>query len=207
MDIVAVTHHLSLEDVETAYRHGMFPMAEPRLGIFTWHRPEPRAILPLDGFHASRSLRRTLGRRRFRISYDTAFAEVMRGCAEGRPVWISEDFHRVYGALHRAGKAHSVEVWLGKDLVGGVYGVHLGGAFFAESKFHRVTDASKVALFHLVGRLWERGFALLEVQYLTPHLASLGAVEIRGREYARLLRKALALERGFAGEPPRGGLG
>ena len=118
----------------------------------------------------------------------------MRGCGEGRPVWISPDFHRIYGVLFRQGKAHSVEVWVEERLVGGCYGVHLGGAFFAESKFHRERDASKVAVASLVARLRERGFALLEVQYLTEHLAQFGTLEISDRQYARRLRQALALD-------------
>ena len=118
----------------------------------------------------------------------------MAACAEGRPAWISAEFQTVYGELHARGKAHSVEVWVDGLLAGGVYGVHLGGAFFAESKFHRVTDMSKVALAHLVSRLRERGFALLEVQYLTKHLAQFGVVEVPHREYMRQLSLALELE-------------
>jgi leucyl/phenylalanyl-tRNA--protein transferase len=118
----------------------------------------------------------------------------MRGCAAGRPVWIGREFFHVYGQLHRRGQAHSVEVWQEERLVGGLYGVHLGGAFFAESKFHRVTDASKVAVVHLAQRLRERGFRLLEVQYLTEHLAQFGTMEISDAEYMRRLREALAAD-------------
>ena len=188
---------LTPEGIELAYRHGIFPMADERSGVL-WFRPDPRAVIPLDGFHVSRSLVRTLRRGRFEVRVDTAFETVMRGCAD-RPEgsWISERFVEVYGALHRAGKAHSVEAWRDRRLVGGVYGLALGGAFMAESMFHRETDASKVALAALVGRLSERGFTVLDVQYMTPHLESLGAVEITRREYERRLERALALDRTF----------
>ena len=194
MDIVGVTREITPEMAEAGYRQGLFPMAAVGFGVITWHRPDPRAILPLDGVHLSRSLRKTLRQGRFQVTFDKDFPAVMRGCAEGRPVWISGDFHRVYGELHRRGKAHSVEVWQEEKLVGGLYGVHLGGAFFAESKFHRVTDASKIALASLVERLRARGFALLEVQYLTPHLKQFGVIEIPHRQYVKRLKAALALE-------------
>ena len=189
---------LTPEGIELAYRHGIFPMADERSGEVLWFRPDPRAVIPLDGFHVSRSLARTLRRGRFEVRVDTAFETVMRGCAD-RPEgsWISERFVEVYGALHRAGKAHSVEAWRDRRLVGGVYGLALGGAFMAESMFHRETDASKEALTALVGRLSERGFTVLDVQYMTPHLESLGAVEITRREYERRLERALALDRTF----------
>jgi len=189
---------LTPEGIELAYRHGIFPMADERSGEVLWFRPDPRAVVPLDGFHVSRSLARTLRRGRLEVRVDTAFETVMRGCAD-RPEgsWISERFVEVYGALHRAGKAHSVEAWRDRRLVGGVYGLALGGAFMAESMFHRETDASKVALAALVGRLSERGFTVLDVQYMTPHLESLGAVEITRREYERRLERALALDRTF----------
>jgi len=189
---------LTPEGIELAYRHGIFPMADERSGEVLWFRPDPRAVIPLDGFHVSRSLVRTLRRGRFEVRVDTAFETVMRGCAD-RPEgsWISERFVEVYGALHRAGKAHSLEAWRDRRLVGGVYGLALGGAFMAESMFHRETDASKVSLAALVGRLSERGFTVLDVQYMTPHLESLGAVEITRREYERRLERALALDRTF----------
>src|SRR5439155_8469791 len=154
-----------MEQVVEGYRSGAFPMAVPEAGVVTWHHPDTRAIVPLDAFHVPRRLQRTLRQGRFEVTFDQAFARVMRGCAAGRPVWIGPEFFIVYSALHRRGQAHSVEVWRDGKLVGGLYGVHLGGAFFAESKFHRVTDASKVALVHLAQRLRERGFRLLEVQY------------------------------------------
>jgi len=190
---------LTPDGVELAYRHGIFPMADEGSGEILWFRPDPRAIIPLDGFHISRSLARTLRRGIFEVRVDTDFEGVMRGCAR-RPegTWISERFVEVYGALYRAGKAHSVEAWRDDRLVGGTYGLALGGAFMAESMFHRETDASKVALTALVARLQERGFTLLDVQYVTPHLESLGAVDITRREYERRLERALALDRTFA---------
>jgi leucyl/phenylalanyl-tRNA--protein transferase len=195
-DIVGITRHLTLERVLEAYSSGTFPMAVPEARIVTWHHPDPRAIIPLDAFHIPHRLARTLRQGRFRVTFDEAFPDVMRGCAAGRPVWIGPEFHRVYGELHRRGQAHSVEVWLegadtGRKLVGGLYGVHLGAAFFAESKFHRATDASKVAVASLIHRLNERGFRLLEVQYVTEHLAQFGTIEIPDEEYGRLLREAL----------------
>jgi leucyl/phenylalanyl-tRNA--protein transferase len=183
---------------EAAYREGVFPMGEARLGVITWHRPDPRAIIPLDGFHTSRSLRKKLRKDLFEITYDKDFAGVMTGCAEGRPVWISPKIQETYLELHRRGKAHSVEVWQHGTLVGGVYGVHLGAAFMAESKFHRVTDASKVALFHLVRRLNQRSFDVLEVQYMTDHLMQFGTVEISLREYLAQLKRSLRKDCTFA---------
>ena len=190
---------LTPEGVLLAYGHGIFPMADERSGEVLWFRPDPRAIIPLDGFHVSRSLARTLKRATFEIRVDTDFEGVMRGCAD-RPegTWISERFLEVYTALHRAGKAHSVEAWREGRLVGGTYGLALGGAFMAESMFHVETDASKVALAALCSRLREQGFILLDVQYVTPHLESLGAVEITRREYERRLEQALGLPCRFA---------
>jgi leucyl/phenylalanyl-tRNA---protein transferase len=190
---------LTPEGVELAYRHGIFPMADERTAEILWFRPDPRAVIPLDSFHVSRSLARTLRRAVFDIRIDSDFEGVMRGCAD-RPegTWISERFVEVYGALHQAGKAHSVEAWREGRLAGGVYGLALGGAFMAESMFHRETDASKVALAALTSRLRERGFILLDVQYVTPHLESLGAIEITRREYERRLERALALDCAFA---------
>ena len=184
---------LTPELLDAAYRSGFFPMPDER-GIIRWFRPDPRAVMPLDAFHVSRSLQRALRKNLFAVTCDRDFAVVMRGCADRETTWITPEFMRAYGELHGLGKAHSVEVWREGRLVGGTYGVQLGGAFFAESKFHTVTDASKVALAKLVERLRERGFALLEVQWVTPHLAQFGAIEIPDREYIRRLRVALKLE-------------
>lgn len=169
-----------------AYAGGIFPMSEHRddTEVF-WVDPHMRGIFPLDGFHVSRSLARRIRSGVFRISTDLAFDDVVAGCAERDETWISEDLAALYGALHRKGDAHSLEVWNGPDLVGGVYGVTLGAAFFGESMFSRQTDASKVALAYLVDRLNQAGFVLFDTQFLTPHLASLGAVE----DYARSLSR------------------
>jgi leucyl/phenylalanyl-tRNA--protein transferase len=177
-------------NVLAAYAGGMFPMGDDDLDVIYWFRPDPRAIIPLDAFHLSRSLRRTLRRGEFRVTFDEAFTDVMSACAENRPVWITPRLKRIYAELHALGCAHSVEVWKDERLVGGVYGVQVGAAFMAESKFHRATDASKVALAKLVERLVERRFEILEVQYLTEHLARFGAIEIPLREYLERLSRA-----------------
>src|SRR5262249_26425032 len=185
--------------IEFAYRRGIFPMHDERTGELLWFRPDPRTILPLDAFHTSRSLAKTIRQGVFEVRINTDFEGIMRGCADREEgTWISEEFVAVYGTLHRLGKAHCVETWRNGRLVGGTYGVALGGAFMAESMFHYETDASKVALAALVARLRERGFLLLDVQYVTPHLASLGAVEIPRREYERRLSAPLTLDCRFA---------
>jgi len=184
---------LTPEMLEHAYRLGAFPMPDHR-GVIRWYMPNPRAVLPLDQFHASRSLQRTLRKKIFDVTFNQDFLGVMRGCAARNETWITQEFFDGYCALHRLGKAHSVEVWKDGKLVGGTYGVHFGGAFFAESKFHTETDASKVALAKLVERLKERDFALLEVQFLTDHLSQFGVTEIRHTEYMRRLKAALKLE-------------
>jgi leucyl/phenylalanyl-tRNA--protein transferase len=183
------------EGVELAYRYGIFPMGETGSDDIYWFQPDPRTIIPLEKLHVSRSLAKTLRKGHFEVRYDTDFEGVMRGCAD-RPegTWITEPFIALYGELHRRGLAHSVEVVRDGRLVGGTYGVALGGAFMAESMFHYETDASKVALKGLVDRLRSRGFVLLDVQYLTPHLASLGAVEIPHRTYLRWLQVALRMD-------------
>jgi leucyl/phenylalanyl-tRNA--protein transferase len=182
--------------VEAAYRQGVFPMSED--GVIKWYRPKRRAILPLDNFHASHSLRALIRRRPFEVTFNQAFGAVMDACADRPETWISAEFKTVYGELHAQGKAHSVEIRVDGELVGGVYGVHLGGVFFAESMFHRRTNMSKVALAELVARLKERRFALLEVQYLTEHLAQFGVIEIPDREYRARLKDALELSCDFS---------
>jgi leucyl/phenylalanyl-tRNA--protein transferase len=191
VDVVHITHVLTAADVESAYRAGIFPMADSDRGMITWHRPKRRAVLPLDTFHASHSLNALLRRRPFEVTFDRAFADVVNACADRPSTWISHEIKTVYGELHAQGKAHSVEVWVDGELAGGLYGVHLGGAFFAESMFHRRTNMSKVALAELVSRLRERRFALLEVQYLTGHLAQFGVIEIPDRKYQVRLKEAL----------------
>lgn len=177
-----------------AYANGYFPMPEPKTEEIQWYLPDPRAVLPLNKFHCSKSLSKKIKQGIFSATTDQNFVGVMQGCAARKETWINNEFIRVYSELHRLGFAHSVEVWRQKKLVGGVYGVSIGGAFFAESKFHLETDASKVALYYLVEELNKRGFSLLEVQFLTPHLKSLGAEEIPAKKYSTLLKKAVAQE-------------
>jgi leucyl/phenylalanyl-tRNA--protein transferase len=188
-----------------AYAAGIFPMAEsgddPEL---FWVDPVRRGILPLDGFHLPRRLARTLRADRFEISCDRDFIQVMRGCAEPtseRPqTWINDEILQVYSALHERGFAHSVEARIENALVGGLYGVTLGGAFFGESMFSRVTDASKVALAHLVAKLKCGGFRLLDTQFVTEHLQRFGAIEISRAQYRRLLAEALETSARFPTE-------
>ncbi|WP_425505428.1 leucyl/phenylalanyl-tRNA--protein transferase [Sphingomonas lacunae] len=185
------------ETLLLAYANGLFPMADSATDEeIYWVEPRIRAILPLDGFHLSRSLAKTVRRDRFRVTRDTAFERVMALCAEaaeGREdTWINPLIKRSYAGLFRIGHAHSIECWEGEALVGGLYGVSLGRAFFGESMFSRRTDASKVALAHLVARLRVGGFDLLDCQFMTSHLASLGAVEIPQADYLDLLYRSAA---------------
>jgi leucyl/phenylalanyl-tRNA--protein transferase len=205
-----------------AYRQGIFPMAVDTAGTIGWFAPDPRGIIPLDDrFHVPHGLRRTLKKNRYAVTFDQDFEGVIRACATLRKDgnWISEEIIQSYTQLYRQGYAHSVEVWsachlersegslggkpeiprsarndIPRRLVGGLYGVHLGGAFFGESMFHRETDASKVALVALVERLRAGKFALLDTQWLTPHLAQFGTYEITRGQYLRRLRAALALD-------------
>lgn len=177
-----------------AYRHGLFPMPAGRDGPLAWWSPDPRGILPLDGLVVSRSLRRSC--RDYRIRIDEAFGDVIRACADPRRPhgWIRADFIDAYTRLHELGWAHSVEAWTADgELAGGLYGVGIGGFFAGESMFHRRRDASKVALVGLVEQLRSRGAQLLDIQWVTDHLASLGAVEVTRAEYSRRLREAVAL--------------
>jgi len=197
-DVWAVGADLEPGTLLSAYRLGLFPMRVE--GRLVWWSPPARAVIPLDGFHVPRSLRRSA--RRFELRVDTSFEEVVRACAEpSRPGgWIDESFVTAYSELHRLGFAHSVEAWDADGLQGGLYGVACGGLFAAESKFHRRRDASKVALLGLVGLLRAAGDAgrrLLDVQWQTPHLASLGAVEITRAEYHRRLDATVALPDAF----------
>ena len=176
-----------------AYRQAIFPMSMPE-GEIGWFSPDPRAIVPLDTFHVPHGLRRVLKKAPFEIRIDAGFETVMRKCAEREDTWINEEIVESYVGLHRVGHAHSVETWREGRLVGGLYGVSIGGAFFGESMFHEVTDASKVALHALVMRLRERGFTLLDTQWITPHLAKFGAMEIPRAKYLRMLAKSVARE-------------
>jgi len=167
-------------------------------GQIEWFSPDPRAVIPLEGFRTSRNLARLCRRGFFDVRINTAFLRVMRCCADrAEGTWISEEIVEAYCELHRLGLAHSVEAWKGDNLAGGLYGVALGGAFFGESMFHRLRDASKVALAGLVERLRTRGYVLLDVQFMTEHLRRAGAVEIPRREYLRRLTGALGLARRF----------
>jgi len=177
----------------SAYAQGIFPMSMED-GSIGWFSPDPRGILPLDGVVVSRRLARLMRQQKFEIVVDHGFEDVMRACAVDRDdgTWISEEIIESYVALYRRGLAHSVEAWQDGVLVGGLYGVHLGGAFFGESMFHRVTDASKVALVALVDRLQAGGFTLLDTQWTTPHLEQFGAIEIPRDEYLARLASAMA---------------
>ncbi len=169
-----------------AYRNGVFPMAMED-GEIQWFSPDPRAIIPLETFHVPHGLKRTLKNNPFEIRINTAFDTVIRHCARRKETWINEEIVESYVNLHREGYAHSVEAWCNGALAGGLYGVALGGAFFGESMFHVVTDASKVALHALVTRLRERGFLLLDTQWTTPHLERFGVLEISRRQYIERL--------------------
>ena len=185
------------------YASGIFPMAESRddPDIF-WVDPRLRGVLPLDGLHISRSLARAMRRSAWTVRLDTDFAGVVDGCADRADTWINAEIYKLYGNLHRNGFAHSVEIWEDNQLVGGVYGVTLGAAFFGESMFSRRTNASKMALAATVDHLRQTGFVLFDTQFLTPHLASLGAMEITRRAYRRQLEHALQQQGRFASIPP-----
>jgi leucyl/phenylalanyl-tRNA--protein transferase len=185
-----------------AYSIGLFPMAESREAeALFWVEPEARGIFPLDGLMVSRSLAKTVRSDRFEIVADRAFAETMAACAERDKTWINAEILRLYGELFALGCAHSIEAYDDGALVGGLYGVSLGAAFFGESMFHRARDASKVALVHLVARLRRGGFRLLDAQFVTPHLESLGAIEISRDAYRRRLAKAVDAPADFGAWP------
>jgi leucyl/phenylalanyl-tRNA--protein transferase len=180
-----------------AYADGLFPMAERRGDpALYWVSPEQRGIIPLDDFHVPQRLARTVRSGKFTITADRAFTEVMMNCAAPAPgreeSWINDEILRLYIGLHAGGHAHSVECWQNSELVGGLYGVRLGAAFFGESMFSRRTDASKVALVHLVDALKRGGFTLLDTQFITSHLARFGAVEVPRRQYLALLHDAIS---------------
>lgn len=202
---------IDLATLLRAYAAGLFPMADDRLArSIYWVRPQERAVLPLDGFHLSKSLRKTLRADRFAVTADTAFAQVIAACAQSaadRPTtWINAEIEAAFNRLHQCGLAHSIECWMGEGserrLVGGLYGLALGRAFFGESMFSQETDASKVAMAWLVARLRVGGFTLLDCQFMTPHLASLGAVEIDADAYSLLLGDALGAPDEGAGAVP-----
>ena len=182
-----------------AYRQGIFPMAleDDEIG---WFSPDPRGVLPLDEVHTPARLARVIRSGRFEVAIDRDFEGVMCACAADREdgTWISEEIVESYVALHRLGMAHSIEAWREGKLAGGLYGVHLGGAFFGESMFHHETDASKVALMALVARMRERGLSLLDIQWVTPHLAQFGAIEIAREDYLLRLSQVIDEPRAFA---------
>ena len=196
--LVAIGGDLGTDRLLAAYRRGIFPWtANP----ITWWSPDPRAIFELDGFHVPQSLARVIRQGRFEVTFDQSFRAVMEGCAAPAPgrggAWITEEFIEAYTRLHRQGHAHSVECRLKGELVGGIYGVTIGGLFAGESMFHRVNDASKVALHHLVRHLRERGFALFDIQMVTPATQPLGAIEIPRREYLHRLSAAMKMKCSF----------
>ena len=181
-----------------AYSTGVFPMAEHREDAFVmWYEPKMRGIIPLDGFHISHSLARVIRKGVFEVRTDTAFRDVMLNCADRKETWINDQILDAYCNLFDLGLAHSVECWQKEELVGGLYGVSLGGAFFGESMFSRQTNASKVALCALVERLKAGGFTLLDTQFLTSHLTQFGGVEISQEDYLILLNKALDIKAEF----------
>ena len=178
-----------------AYTQGAFPMTmDEETNEIGWFQPERRCLLPISGMHVSRSLQRVIDRSVFEVRFDTAFEAVMRSCRRPVDNWISEDIIRVYTQIHYEGWGHSVECWQDGELVGGSYGVAIGGLFCAESMFHRKTNASKVALWALINQCRELGFTVFDAQYLTSHLQSLGAFEITHAQYMLRLRRAIATE-------------
>jgi leucyl/phenylalanyl-tRNA---protein transferase len=190
-----------------AYACGIFPMAESAEDpTLYWIEPERRGIMPLDAFRVPTRLARTVRTTPFTVVCDRDFEAVIDGCAEPRPgrgrTWINERIRHLYGALFARGHCHTVEVYDGRDLVGGLYGVSLGSAFFGESMFHRARDASKIALVHLVARLRAGGFRLLDAQFVTEHLKAFGAIELSRRQYHQLLEQALTSRADFAALPP-----
>ena len=182
----------------TAYASGVFPMAESAESdeIF-WFNPEKRGVMPLSGLHISRSLRKTMRARRFKVTSNQCFPDVMAACADREETWINPEITALYTELHEVGHAHSIEVWEGRALVGGLYGVSLGAAFFGESMFSRQSNTSKIALVGLLARLQLGGFKLLDMQFITPHLASLGGVEIPRDDYQAELEAALVRQADF----------
>ena len=185
---------LRVEMLREAYAEGWFPMTvDEEANEVEWFQPYERCLFPIEGIRVSRSLRKTLSSHRFKITFDRAFEDVIWACRRPDDNWITEDFVRVYGEAHQQGWGHSCEVWFGDELVGGTYGIALGGAFFAESMFHRVTDASKVALFHMIETCRARGFVLFDAQIMNPHLKSLGAYTINNQAYMRMMRDALSM--------------
>mgnify|MGYP003920047065 CR=1 FL=1 len=192
---------LSVDLLIYGYSTGIFPMADSETGEIQWYLPKMRAIIPLDGFHVPRSLRQVIKKNLFEIRINENFEAVMRGCAtdrgDQRGTWISEEMIEAYCELHKMGYAHSVESYQDGKLVGGLYGVSIGGAFFGESMFYRVSNASKVALYYLVERLKARQFTLLDSQFINDNVARFGAIEIPHHQYLHMLKDALKTRTSF----------
>jgi leucyl/phenylalanyl-tRNA--protein transferase len=188
---------LDPEFILNAYCNAYFPMADSRTGAISWYSPDPRAIIPLDALRVPRTLRQVLRKKMFEVRVDTAFEEIIRGCADREDTWISEEIVVAYNELHRRGYAHSVESWHANELAGGLYGVAIGAAFFGESMFSRMSGASKVALVHLVERLRSRGFRLLDSQFMNEHIRQFGAVEIPRGMYLKKLTSAISSDTRF----------
>lgn len=208
-DVMDETHLITPEMIIEGYRHGLFVMAQGRQGGIDWYHPDPRAVLPLEDFHISTSLRKRVQRGDYQITCDTTFKQVIEACAAPRrynaDTWINQEIITLYTQLHDLGLAHSFEAWRKieehdhdvqpYDLVGGLYGVALGGAFFGESMFSHATDASKVCLVELVARLNCNGFTLCDVQFTSPYLNQFGVIEVPCNQYMQMLAEALPLER------------
>ena len=201
MSVRAKNRQLVPSLVLDAYRAGYFPMAEPGTDAVSWYSPDPRAIIPLEAFKVSRSLRQKVRGQVFQIRVNTACERVITSCANREETWISSEIVSVYTELHRMGFVHSVESWHEGQIVGGLYGVSIGGAFFGESMFSTVADASKVALVHLVRLLTQRNFRLLDTQFINDHLRQFGVVEIPRAAYLTLLAEAISVNTRFAEGP------
>jgi len=189
---------LTPELVLRGYASGVFPMADSAdADDVYWVQPQTRGVMPLNGFHTSRSLRRAINKADYTVTIDTQFADVVRGCADRDETWINATIFDLYQQLHALGSAHSIEINRGGNLIGGVYGVTLGSAFFGESMFSRATNASKIALYHLVEHLKSKGFTLFDTQFQNPHIETLGVIEMPQEDYLKLLKKALMREADF----------
>jgi leucyl/phenylalanyl-tRNA--protein transferase len=191
--MIPETQRIDPDFLLNAYASGVFPMALDD-GEIGWFSPDPRGIIPLDGFRVPHGMKRVVGNPPFDIRINSDFEGVIRGCADRSETWINESIVETYTELNRRGRAHSVEAWEGDELVGGLYGVSLAAAFFGESMFSRKSEASKLCLVHLVERLRERGFTLLDTQWTNPHLEKFGAIDIPKSRYARMLARALELD-------------
>ena len=181
--------------IEAGYREGWFPMmVDEKTNETGWFQPKTRCLFPMDGIHVSKSLSKTIRHGKFEVRFDTSFEQVISSCRRPEGNWINGDFIRVYTQIHREGWGHCAECWIGENLVGGVYGIAIRGVFYAESMFHRQTDASKVALHALIETCRAKGFVLFDAQIMNPHLRSLGAFEVPNREYQKMLSDALQVQ-------------